>query len=289
MSEPSLAEKFVASTKIYIELPRDPSEYFSSLNALRDELQIMFKGLLKRSHENDPEIWFALGHGYSDGWGTDRNAAIARAWFQRAADAGHSEAMCRLASKLRFNTDDDEALHLYLKAAELGNASAMCFLGYHYRTHVHEKNAVSKNTQSIDWFKQAIDAGYRQAMIQIAKVHIEFAETPEEAIPWLKKAHSEGFDASHIMLADLYNSPGSSFYNPAEAIKWYQLVASDPWVSDPRSMLEIAKLKRSGHGGADGNHEAKRWILRLLDTVPEKHHLHKQATKLLGKMDHEFI
>ncbi|MEJ6570558.1 MAG: tetratricopeptide repeat protein [Akkermansiaceae bacterium] len=289
MSKPTPAEKFIASTKIYLESPKDPSEYFSKLNALQDELQTQFKDLLKHAKGGDPETWFALGLGYSNGWGTDRDITKARIWFQHAADAGHAEAMCQLASKLRFNTDDDDALQLYLKAAELGNSSAMCFLAYHYRTHVEEDNASTKNTQSIDWFKQAIDAGDRQAMIHIAKVYIEYAETPEEAIPWLLKAHDEGYDASHIMLADLYNTPESSFYNPAEAIKWYQRVAELPWVSTPRSMLELARLYRAGHGHASGNDEAKLWLHRLHNAVPEKHHLHKQATKLLDKMNGEFF
>ena len=126
-------------------------------------------------------------------------------------------------------------------------------------------------------------------MIHIAKVYIEYAETPEEAIPWLLKAHDEGYDASHIMLADLYNTPESSFYNPAEAIKWYQRVAELPWVSTPRSMLELARLYRAGHGHASGNDEAKLWLHRLHNAVPEKHHLHKQATKLLDKMNGEFF
>ncbi|MBT8045219.1 MAG: sel1 repeat family protein [Verrucomicrobiae bacterium] len=289
MSDPSLAEKFLTSSKIYLELPRDPSEYFSKLNALRDDLETMFKQLLQQSGESDPEVWFALGHGYSNGWGTERDINKARTWFQRAADAGHAEAMCRLASKLRFNTDDDEALDLYLKAAKLGNTSAMCFLGYHYRTHRGQKNATSNNAQSIAWFQQAIDAGHRQAMIHLAKVYIEFTATPEKAIPWLLQAHDEGFDASHIMLADLYNNPESPVYNPSEAIKWYQRVAEQAWVSTPRSMLELARLHRAGYGKASGNAEAKLWIHRLLEAVPEKHHLHKQASKLLGKMAGEFI
>ncbi|MCP5535691.1 MAG: sel1 repeat family protein [Akkermansiaceae bacterium] len=289
MSQPSPAEQFIASTQIYIAHPKDPSDYFSKLNALQDELQTMFKNLLKLAKQGDPETWFAIGHGYSDGWGTERDLTKARIWFQRAADAGHSEAMCRLASKLRFNTNEEDSLDLYLKAAALGNPSAMCFLGYHYRTHAHGKNASRNNAQAIEWFKQAIDAGYRQAMIHIAKVYIEYAETPEKAIPWLLKAHDEGYDASHILLADLYNSPDAPYYNPTEALKWYQRVAKEAWVSTPRAMLELAKLYRAGYGHASGNHDAKLWIHRLCTTVPEKHHLHKQATKLLDKMNGEVI
>ncbi|MBT8036586.1 MAG: sel1 repeat family protein [Verrucomicrobiae bacterium] len=289
MSQPSLAEKFIASTKIYLELPKDPTAYISQLDSLRAEWQTMFKNLLQQAKPGDPDVWFALGHGYSHGWGTNRHIGQAKAWFQRAADAGHAEAMCRLASKARFNTDDDEALHLYHKAAALGNASAMFFLGCHHRSHKQEKNADHENTQSIEWFQHAIEAGHRQAMIDIAKVYIDYAESPDEAIPWLLKAHDEGYDASHIMLADVYNNPATTAYNPAKAIPWYERVTKQSSVSAPRSMLELAKLHRAGYGETSGNDQARHWVIRLLDTVPEKHHLHKLATQLLDKIDGEFI
>ena len=91
------------------------------------------------------------------------------------------------------------------------------------------------------------------------------------------------------MLADLYNDSKSSVYAPTQALKWYERVATETSASNPRAMLELAKLHRAGHGETFGNLEAKQWILRLQNTVSEKDHLYKQATKLLQKIDLEFI
>lgn len=77
----------------------------------------------------DADAQFNLGQAYRLGRGVAINLAVAKTWFERAADKGHVDAQTTLGLLLFQNGDQAEGLKWLAKAAEQGEARAMLIYG----------------------------------------------------------------------------------------------------------------------------------------------------------------
>jgi hypothetical protein len=92
---------------------------------------------------DDAAAMYGLGRAYENGWGVGASLNEAKRWYRNAANAGHPEAMCCLASlydRRAGATQDtqearrwyrEETLRWYRKSAELGNSRAKQWLAEH--------------------------------------------------------------------------------------------------------------------------------------------------------------
>ena len=77
----------------------------------------------------DADAQFNLGQAYRLGRGLAINLAVAKTWFERAADKGHVDAQTTLGLLLFQNGEQAEGLKWLGKAAEQGEARAMLIYG----------------------------------------------------------------------------------------------------------------------------------------------------------------
>lgn len=279
----------MAAGRKLFHLPSDPEARLVELGRLRSELGRLFQALIESSEGEDAEIWFALGCGYSSGWGVEADAGEAAAWMRKAADAGHAEAMVKLALKigrLEEKAAGEEAVAWFERAVALGNSSAMTWLGFGFRG--GSFGLKEDPSMAIYWFRRAVDAGHRYAMLHLAGVHVT-TRNYREAKEWLVKAAAEGFSEANIRIADLCSCRGTPVYDEHEATKWYEEAADGDRPSNHRATFELAMRKRGGLGTNCNPAEAK-WLLdRLLEHENLSPGLRRDAEKILAKMKTEFL
>jgi TPR repeat protein len=108
-------------------------------------------------------------------------------------------------------------------------------------------------------------------------------------VDWFLRAAEAGFPDSFIELANLYNERESPVYNPAEAHKWYRVVAEYSEGTNSRALLALAHHHLDGAGVPCDLSEARLWLRRLLQVVPPRSASHREATRLLKKLDGQFL
>lgn len=106
-------------------------------------------------------------------------------WFEKAAEAKHSDALGNLAYFYRVGEgvekDAFKATRLYREAAELGDASAMFSLSWSY---IYGWGAERNPNEAARWFKKAAEFGSKEArdFLGIAIVWEELAQKMEEVL-----------------------------------------------------------------------------------------------------------
>ena len=253
-------------------------------------LQSCFERLRQAATESqDPAVWHALGNAYNTRMGTARDPEQAIKWLRRAADAGYAPAMVSLGLRLlhpKPSADAAAAIRWFRKAAERGYDGGMVWLGFSYR----EGDGVPcDHAEAVRWFIKAVEAGDAHSMIHVGRMYAGYMSSPAQALPWFLRAAEAGLTESYIWLADLYANPESEVYNPAEAHKWYCVVAEYSEGTHSRALLAIARQYLDGRGVPCDLKTAKLWLPRLLQAVPPKSSTHREATKLLKKLNDQFL
>jgi hypothetical protein len=265
----------------------DIHERIRQIREYQTECEAILARLRADADSSDPAIWFALGDAYSRGWGTKEERGQAQAWFQKAADAGHTEAMVSLGNLLhRPEGNWAEAVALFRRAAELGNASGMIYLAFSYRD---GRGVVCDNEKSVDWFIKAVEAGDSHSMIYVGRMYSCQLRAPEKALKWFLRAAEAGQTESHLELGFLYQDRKSSLYDPGQAVHWYRRVAEGNGGSRYRAMLALAHCCRNGEGTAHDPAEAKAWLVKVIESAPPKSSFYREAKSLLPKWETEML
>ena len=264
--------------------------YLERIRAQMLFLQSCFQRLRQAAADSeDPAVWHALGNAYNTRMGTERDPEQAIKWLRRAAEAGYAPAMVSLGLRLlnpKPSADAAAAIQWFRKAAALGHDGGMVWLGFSYR----EGDGVPcDHTEAVRWFTKAVEAGDIHSMIHVGRMHAGYMHSPAQALPWFLRAAQAGLTESYIWLADLYANPQSAVYNPAEAHKWYRVVAEHSEGTHSRALLAIARQHLDGLGVPCDVKMAKLWLRRLLQAVPEKSSAHREASKLLKKLEDQFL
>jgi hypothetical protein len=289
MSEYTAAELFLASTRRYLSLPKDPEDYVVAFAKLRDEWEILFANLVALRDTDDPEVWFALGHGYGNGWGTETDSEASEAWFLRAANSGHAAAMSRLAQRLLHQNREEcwhEGIQWLFRAANAENSSAMLQLGFAYR----EGTGVTMDAATAaEWFIKAYHAGDKHAAIHAGRILLYPIGKAEEAVSWFLRAAKANQSESYISLAMIFDDRNSQLYDPAEAVKWYQIAVAKNGSNIPRSLVAIARHYRDGVGVPRNKDIARIWLEMLFSMTVESNEFHRQGRTLLAEIESSLL
>lgn len=131
----------------------------------------MTSDLRVRANEGDPDSMFALAnriHCGDSNEGIESNHQEAFIWLQRAADAGHTEAMLAVAFCFAhgdgINQDNAMAATYFRRAAQSGEPGPMLTLGQLHRRGVFvEKSFI----EAYYWLRRAADVGNVHAMFEL--------------------------------------------------------------------------------------------------------------------------
>ena len=286
MNTKSLVEAYINACNVYEDIQEDYNEpgFLKRLRAQEEVLQSCVQHLREAADSPDPAVWHTLGNACTAGRGTKRDHVEAIQWFQRAADTAYPPAMVNLGLRLRHRnqaSDQVAAIELFRKAAEKGYASGMVWLGFSYR---EGTGVPCDHGEAVRWFTKAVEAGDGHSMIHVGRMYRNMS-LPNQAIPWFLRAAEAEFSESFIELASIYDDRESEVYNPAEAHKWYRVVAEHSEGTASRALLAIARQHMDGVGVPCDVEMAKLWLRRLLHAVPEKSSAYREATKLLKKIE----
>lgn len=285
MTEKAHATAFLESTRRYLNLPNDPELGLSAFAELRREWQRLFRELLKHAEAGGAEDWFALGHGYSNGWGAERDRVAAEAWFRRAAEAGQHPAMVRLALILKHPDRTEcweEGVRWLQRASAEGDSSAMVHLGFAYR----EGQGVDEDAeQAALWMLKAYESGDLHASIHAGRIYSAWLNRPVEAAHWFHLAADAQQKESYINLAMLYDDRASELFDPEKAAHWYHETVQNNGSSGPRAMLALARCYRDGLGVPADKNESKTWIQRLIESTPDTNEFHREGLNLREEME----
>ena len=275
----------------YLEVQaiKDVHERIRQIVEFQTEGAAVFARLRADADSPDPAVWFALGDAYSRWWGTKEERGQARAWFQKAADAGHTMAMVRLGNLLKRTTPDGnpaEAVHWFRRAADLGNASGMINMGFAYSGGT---GVVCDNQQAVDWFIKAVEAGGIHSMIHVGRMYSRELQRPDLALSWFLRAAEASQSESHLELAFLYEDRKSSLYDPQKAIHWYLKVAEGRSGSRDRARIALARFCRNGEGIRNDIVEAKAWLAKVIESGTPKSAFDREARTLLKKWESELL
>ena len=134
----------------------------------------------------------------------------ARRWYRKAAKAGNQRAMFNLALLLDNNSDQRAARRWYQRAAELGDTSSMLNLGVLL-------GALGDGEGSVRWTREAATAGDAGAMGNLGQALAKQGNL-DAARVWLQKGADAGASNAMFGMAALLAEHG----DPAGAQHWYE-------------------------------------------------------------------
>ncbi|NWK56867.1 sel1 repeat family protein [Verrucomicrobiaceae bacterium N1E253] len=259
----------------------DRDEHAQTRRKLNREIRECISALKQVANEEDPEVWYALGHASTF---FEKNISQANHWYQKAADAGHTQAITKMGNRLRQSQhpeDQEQSRQWLTQAAKQGDAYAMLCIGFAHR----DGKGVSKNLQEAkNWFIKALDAGEPSAPEQLADLLHKHLHDPAQALPYYLKAQQHGVSC-HEALAEIYNTRGTTAYNPHKAKDHYEILLRRGQKSAPWVMLELAKLHASGQVSDNGVTHARKWLYQIITQCPKSLSTRKKAERLLEKLD----
>jgi TPR repeat protein len=259
----------------------DAEKHAEGKKSLRRQIKQCITQLKLESTQNNPEVWYALGHASSF---YERDASSATLWYQRAAEAGHTKAITQLGKRLKHSQtpeDQKQSLTWLNKAAQQGDAQAMLSLGCSYR----DGDVVTPDlTQAEQWLQKAHHAGEPRALKALADLHFNHLHSPANALPYYVQLHNQREPCDEI-LAAIYNTRRSGVYNPRKAKAHYDALAQRGKKSPPWVMLELAKLHASGQVSENGLIHAKKWIHQIIVQCPPSSPVRKKAEQLLTELE----
>lgn len=133
-----------------------------------------------------------LGRCLEHGWGGAADASLAARHYRMAADAGLDWGLYNVANLLATGRgvpqDNALALSCYRQAAEMGHAKSMNLLGRYLEEGLH--CAVDRDAAA-DWYRRSAEAGDFRGQFSHAAVLADQGRI-EQAIVWLRKALAAG-------------------------------------------------------------------------------------------------
>jgi uncharacterized protein len=291
MADKSQLEAYKDALNLYQEAQDDYDDpsHLKKFQAQRAVLETRFQNLLNVAELQDPETWHAIGNAFSTGRGTSRDKAEAIRWLQRAAEAGSAPAMVSLGLCLQYPEpalDQAAAIGWFRKAAEKGYASGMVWLGFAYR----EGRGVPRDyNEAVEWFTKAVDAGDSHSTVHVGRMYAHYLSSPAQAVNWFLRAAQDVHADSFLELARLYENRELEVYNPTEANKWFRVAVEYSEGHTVSALFALADQHLTGMGALCDVEMAKFWLNRILLVSPKTYRSHRQAAKMLKKLEGQFL
>lgn len=174
--------------------------------------------------------------------GTEANPMEAMKLYQKAAQAGDSEANLRLGD-LYFTGDGgirnlQEAFKYYRNAAQLKNPKAYFKMGYCYeRGHGIGQN----NQEAARWYQRGVEAGDLNSIANMARFYengVGIDKDLEKAAALYRDAAEQGEPFSQISLGSLYRAGLGVKKDLVEAYKWTSMATSRGFGQEILVLLE---------------------------------------------------
>lgn len=177
--------------------------------------------------------------------------------LQKAADWGHSRALCELA-ECYHNGEDikknvDEAIKLYIKSAELGNIDAQINLGYFY---AHGEMVEIDFKKSFKWYKKAIEQMENFDDFELSRVN-SFKIRYGAGNDYAESKAIEGDVYAQLYLGCLYEHGFEIKQNYKKAFSWYEKAAKQ---GNKYGMFILGDFYKNGKGVEKNHKKASEWI-----------------------------
>ncbi len=226
----------------------------------------------------DRQAAFEVGECYFHGKGTLRHPASAARWYQRAAEAGHERAQCRLAQLYLFGlpkdaigpsvglfeppaTGADYAMALLWaeRAAEAGDAEAQAMLGYIF---TEGPEALRDPDAAFRWYAKSAAQDWPQGRLGYGialMLEADSAEEMQAARDEFLRAAEGGLLAVHYLLG-LGAERGSGMApDLAQAREHFQIAAEAGLTA---SQARLGLLLLEGRGGPVDQLNGESWLRR---------------------------
>ena len=148
---------------------------------------------------------------YFEGEGVEQNAPVGMAWLEAShnfatdAEAAHEAALIYEYGRSGIEIDVVAAAVWFEKAAEAGHVEAMAELGLCYELGCGVEQS---DEQALDWYTKAAEQGHVTAKFSVGEAFEEARGVPqsdEEACPWYYRAAVVGDEDSKKALKRLYD------------------------------------------------------------------------------------
>lgn len=176
------------------------------------------------------------------GLGGSPDLSAARAWYERAAEAGHAAAQMDLGYMLFHGegaaTDREAGMFWYEKAAAQGLAAAQ----YNAAKVLWDGDGAKRDpARAVELFRKAAEQGLAEAQFALGVALLALPKPDEAgAFAWFSRAANQGMAAAYGKLAGLYTLGRGTAKDPVTAAMWSVLAegAGDPVAKQLRLKLE---------------------------------------------------
>jgi TPR repeat protein len=206
-----------------------------------------------RAEADNPETQYQAGL-KALGQGNQQDGAQ---WLEKAADAGHVQAMLKLGDihSAAGDADGDAAIAWYEKAANAGNIEATRKLGIAYATGLGRNEPdPAKALPPLETAAKADDA---EAQLHLGQVLIQLSRY-DEAITWLTKAGEAGQSRAWYLLGEMYYQQEIVKQDIAKAFGYY---AKGAEAGNDEAQLMYSFFYLTARGTKRDKAEAYKWVL----------------------------
>lgn len=173
----------------------------------------------------DDKLQHRLGWMLLTGTGTEKNEALAREYFEKAARLGNPHAQYQLAKLYLSDQEADpyqiqDAIRWLEQSAGDGNTAAQYTLAKVYRDGLHVEKDIQK---AIALFQKAAEQEHEYAAYALGKLFLDGVEPPrdiEKALYWLTYAVDQNNPHAQYRLGKLYLEVDGIPKNVEAAIRW---------------------------------------------------------------------
>ncbi|SDY27980.1 hypothetical protein SAMN05421754_100566 [Nitrosomonas sp. Nm58] len=217
---------------------------------------------------------FTLALFYQQGWGMEKDEALACRWHGEAAKGGipaasHFFAQC-LQEGIHRPVDYKAAIHWYQQAADLGHTLSLCAIG---ELAMQGKGMEKDPQKALEYCERAAAAGSVPAQLQMGGFYLEGDQSirdPQKAAIWFGYAAEKGsLQASHYL--GVINR--DFFRDTDRALYWFETAASQGYIPAyyPTAKLYFTAPVSNETGMPEAANLAKSYLW-LSATQRQSHH-----------------
>ncbi|NKC00185.1 MAG: hypothetical protein GKR90_17090 [Pseudomonadales bacterium] len=258
--EPSLISPYISSGE------RSRAYYLRGFSFLAENMPVSARKDFNRALEFNPvnpAALVELGRLHMAGKGIEKDADLAVALFQQAADLDYPPGHFHIGYAYLLGEGVEKNLlkarEILGMAADEGHGFAMMSLAASYRK---EHVSLPDPELAIEWYEKAYDAGESKALLSIgymwANGEVGEPDT-EQALAAFRKAAEAGVIEAHTSLAYAYLTGAGVEENPGAAFDHYSEAAAG---GDVAAFLGLGHLYEHGIGVEQSAGVAKTWYER---------------------------
>jgi len=227
-------------------------------------MEMDIKELTELAESGDPVAQNSLGEMYRDGNGVKKSKKNAIIWFEKAAEAGNSDAQCNLGDEYISDFSDEERLDaaekLFKSAAEQNNPRGWIGLAQ-----LENRNEIYDSDKIFVLTMKAAELDYPPAMRSIGWYYENgdgVDQSFEKAMEWYSRAADGGDGESMYAIGELYLNGSGVDQSYDKAMDWYMKAVS---IDEPMGLYGVAMMYEKGYGVEKSAEKAIEWYQKSAD------------------------